>query len=377
MEPAALHILIVDNSPEDRLTLRQLLTRASPDTYTITEADCGDLALAACQRSPLDCILLDYRIPDMDGKSVLAALRDRSDVPVVVLTGVGTEAMAVDLLPYAAQDYVVKAALTSERLGLMIQHAIASVRLTRERDQSLALLTTVLATLPVGVMLLDADLHIQRSNPALLAVLGQPTAALHGQALPQFWPGLALELAAPCAQVLRGVPFSEREIALPATADHAARCLAVSGTPLHDPNGTSLLILLTVQDITERKRERDDIALRQQVTMLDHTEQDLQAAYAELETQASRLNSLITHAPVGIALLDMTLRFQHINTSLAEMNRRSPEAHLGCTIAEVLPALASIVESIYHQVIATGEPILNLEINDRVLNMPGAYRLRS
>jgi CheY-like chemotaxis protein len=208
MELATLHILIVDDSPEDRLNLRRLLAHAAPNIYTITEADRGDQALAACEASPPDCILLDYSLPDIDGLAVLTALRGQSAVPVVMLTGVGTEALAVEALQGGAQDYLAKGALTSERLGLTIQHAIATVRLTRERDQTLALLTTMLDTLPVGVIVLDGDLHIQRGNPALATVLGQPAASLHGQALPQLWLKLAVELAAPCAQVLRGASFS-------------------------------------------------------------------------------------------------------------------------------------------------------------------------
>jgi hypothetical protein len=39
MEPSALHVLIVDDSPEDRLTLRWLLTRGTPGAYIVTEVD--------------------------------------------------------------------------------------------------------------------------------------------------------------------------------------------------------------------------------------------------------------------------------------------------------------------------------------------------
>ncbi|NTU79661.1 MAG: PAS domain-containing protein [Chloroflexales bacterium] len=213
MEPAALRILIVDDSPEDRLTLRRLLTRAAPGISAITEADRGDRALAACRESLPDCVLLDYRLPDMDGLAVLAAIRAQSDVSVVLLTGVGSEALAVDALKRGAQDYLVKGTLTPERLSLTIQHAIATVRLTRERDRTLALLTTMLDTLPIGVSLLDADLRLLHVNAAMATALGAPGQALVGQRFPVCRGNLAAALASYCAQVLAtGQPIGPLEI---------------------------------------------------------------------------------------------------------------------------------------------------------------------
>ncbi|MEI6776993.1 MAG: response regulator [Chloroflexales bacterium] len=104
MADSSLHILIVDDSPEDRYTVRRLL-RADPRIVTITEADRGDRTLAICQTTPPDCVLLDYHLPDMDGLEVLARLRTQRDVPVVLLTGVGNESLAVDALHRGAQDY--------------------------------------------------------------------------------------------------------------------------------------------------------------------------------------------------------------------------------------------------------------------------------
>ena len=81
--------------------------------------------------------------------------------------------------------------------------------------------------------------------------------------------------------------------------------------------------------------------------------QRLRARIAALESDtthraiehAARLDSLLAHAPIGIALLDTELRYQHINASLATMNGMVPDAHLGRTIREVLPILASKLET--------------------------------
>ncbi|NTU79660.1 MAG: response regulator [Chloroflexales bacterium] len=187
----------------------------------MTEASRGAEVLVACEAALPDCMLLDYRLPDMDGLEALAALRARSDVPVVMLTSVGSETVAVEALRRGAQDYLVKGTLTPERLSLTIQHAVSTVRLTRQRDQMQTLLSMVLEALPVGGAVLDPDLCIRHANPALTDFLGQTRAALPGQVVSQLWPGLMDDLAAPCAQVQLGERFSDLELCLlePSGAD--------------------------------------------------------------------------------------------------------------------------------------------------------------
>ncbi|MEI7646227.1 MAG: response regulator [Chloroflexales bacterium] len=194
MNTFLIHLLIVDDSPEDRYTVRRLL-RADPRIATITEANRGDLVLAMCQATPPDCILLDYHLPDMDGLEVLTRLRTQHDVPVVLLTGVGNEALVVDALQRGAQDYLVKGKLTPERLGLTIKRAVATVQFARERDRTLALLTATLETLQAsedryqtlfetmtqGVVYQAADGQIIAANPAAEQILGMTLAQMQGR----------------------------------------------------------------------------------------------------------------------------------------------------------------------------------------------------
>lgn len=274
MESSLLHVLIVDDSPEDRLTARRLLTQPDPGAYIITEASRGDQALATCAAALPDCILLDYGLPDMDGLAVLTALRDWSDVSVVLLTGIGSEALAVEALRRGAQDYLIKEAVTPDRLHLTIQHAVEAVRLTRERNQALAMLTAMLDALPVGILVLDADLCVRQANPALATFLGQSAPALSGQTLAQLWPDLAAPLAAFCADVLRGGRFSDLELYVPAGAAHAEHWLSFSGTPLRGTNAHSALALVTVQDITARRQAEAALRDSQQrlLALIENTE---------------------------------------------------------------------------------------------------------
>jgi DNA-binding response OmpR family regulator len=95
-------ILIVED--EDAIA-EPLASGLAREGFDVTRVATGSEALA----SPLpDVVLLDLRLPDMDGYDVCRALRERSDVPVIVVTARGEEIDRVLGLELGADDYVVK-----------------------------------------------------------------------------------------------------------------------------------------------------------------------------------------------------------------------------------------------------------------------------
>ncbi len=132
------HILIIEDNPEDRMLLRRRLQSDPHYSYIITEAESAEQGLNLCQISLPDGILLDFQLPDMDGLEFLAALqRMVSDmiVPVVMLTGHGTEAIAVQALKAGAQDYLVKENITTASLSAALEQAREYVAIHRQLEQ--------------------------------------------------------------------------------------------------------------------------------------------------------------------------------------------------------------------------------------------------
>ena len=88
----------------------------------------------------------------------------------------------------------------------------------------------------------------------------------------------------------------------------------------------------------------------------------------------AQLDTLLVSAPVGIGFWDRELRFVRVNDALAQLNRQTPEEHIGRTLSEVIPKLALHLEPLYRRVLETGEPVVHEESTDEAIAGPGEAR---
>ena len=114
-------VLIVDDEESIRVTLEKLL--AYEKYRTVTAVD-GPSALAAVEDERIDIVLLDIKMPGMDGLEVLEKLKHmREDLPVVIISGHGTIATAVEATRLGAFDFIEKP-IDLDRLLLTIRNGL-------------------------------------------------------------------------------------------------------------------------------------------------------------------------------------------------------------------------------------------------------------
>src|SRR5262245_7857860 len=101
---------------------------------------------------------------------------------------------------------------------------------------------------------------------------------------------------------------------------------------------------------------------------------DLARAEKEVRQEYAQLATIYHSAPVGLAFVDTQLRYVSINDQLAEINGLPVDAHLGRTVREVLPHLADTLEPISRRVIATGQPVVDAELQGANASRPGDER---
>ena len=134
---ARLRVLVVDDSAEDRELYRRLLAKAAPQSFEIVESETGEDGLRRLAAERVDCVLLDYQLPDGNGLDLLPEVRRAAPAPaVILLTGRGDEGTAVEAMKRGAQDYLVKGGITADGLSRAIQHAVDKLALQRGLDEA-------------------------------------------------------------------------------------------------------------------------------------------------------------------------------------------------------------------------------------------------
>ena len=103
-EPAPI-VLVVDDEIQIRRFLR---TGFELSGFVVHEAATGAEAIRSATLRPIDLVIVDLGLPDMDGSEVVERIRSWSSVPIIVLSVRSTEAQKVSLLELGADDYVVK-----------------------------------------------------------------------------------------------------------------------------------------------------------------------------------------------------------------------------------------------------------------------------
>jgi len=102
-----LKVLIVDDEPDVRALVRSALSYARQDLTAVEAAD-GDEALAMIHSERPDLVVLDLALPKRDGFAVLEQVRQKTDLPIIVLTARGLEEDKIKGLRLGADDYLTK-----------------------------------------------------------------------------------------------------------------------------------------------------------------------------------------------------------------------------------------------------------------------------
>ena len=101
----AARILIVEDEPQLRALLRLYLER---DGHRVTDTADGAAALEAYRRDGADLVILDLMLPGLQGEAVLEALREMSDVPILIASAKRTDVERIAGLRLGADDYLAK-----------------------------------------------------------------------------------------------------------------------------------------------------------------------------------------------------------------------------------------------------------------------------
>lgn len=129
-------ILLVEDSESDAFLLRDALEQSGQEGLELEVADCLQEALDRLDQEHPDLLLLDLGLPECEGMETLERIQARApDVPVVVLTGLDDDALALEAVREGAQDFLVKGRLAPVDLLRSLRYAEVRGRQERERRE--------------------------------------------------------------------------------------------------------------------------------------------------------------------------------------------------------------------------------------------------
>ncbi len=186
------HILVVDDERDIRDGSERILTRKG---YEVTKASNGEEALERVKETLFAIVLLDLKMPGMDGLEVLRRIRQsHPEVLVIVITGYATIETAIEAMKLGAYDFIPKPfkpdqlRIVVDRASELKQLTDEAKRLQEERQRTLKDLhleqsrtRTVIRALPDGVTVTTPDAHVALMNPACVRLVSLPGEFVPGE----------------------------------------------------------------------------------------------------------------------------------------------------------------------------------------------------
>ncbi len=147
-----LKILLIEDSPSDALLIQEELKDAGRESFEIVRVELITQGLNRLLQETFDVVLLDLFLPDSQGLQSFVQVHTQSpDVPIVVLSGMNDESLALDTVKQGAQDYLVKGQVHGTVLWHAIRYAIERNQINQMKGNLISFVTHELRA-PLGVI---------------------------------------------------------------------------------------------------------------------------------------------------------------------------------------------------------------------------------
>lgn len=175
-------ILVVDDEQDIRDGSERILTRLG---FEVLKADRGEKALVLLEKNSVSMLILDLKMPGMDGMEVLERVMRLDDtILVIVITGYATVETAIQAMKQGAYDFISKP-FEPDQLRMVVNRAAERIRLVREaekldqeRQRTLtdlgtekSRIHTIIDSIPNGMMVTSAQGQVVLLNPAFRQLL--------------------------------------------------------------------------------------------------------------------------------------------------------------------------------------------------------------
>ncbi|HXG17780.1 MAG TPA: ATP-binding protein [Methylomirabilota bacterium] len=166
-------LLLIEDNPGDARLIREALRGESTAEFTLVHVERLCTALTQLAQAPFAVILLDLTLPDSEGFDTIRKVQEGApQTPVVVLTGVDDEELAIKAVQEGAQDYLIKGQFDPRTLTRSLRYAIERQRLQQEVRASEERYRNLFESASDGILSLTFTGVITAVNRAVETMLG-------------------------------------------------------------------------------------------------------------------------------------------------------------------------------------------------------------
>jgi PAS domain S-box-containing protein len=261
-------VLHVDDDPDFADLTATFLEREN-DRFHVETATSADEGLQRVADRPPDCIVSDYDMPGTSGVEFLDAVRDQyPELPFVLYTGKGSEAVAGEAISAGVTDYIQKESGTEQYLllGNRIENAVTQYRSRQIAEQRKERLELFFRESPLGAIQWDEHVRVERLNERAEEILGYDEAELRGES----WETIVAEddrgRTGDTATQLRAAEGGARHVVNRVTrADGERRTIEWHNRTATGADGEIESIFSKFWDVTDRENRQQELEERETI----------------------------------------------------------------------------------------------------------------
>ncbi len=143
-------VLLIEDNEDDAELIRRILLKGISVSIDMERTDRLSSALERLAAEPFDAVLSDLGLPDSKGIGTFSRIHTKyPDTPIIVLSGLSDEELAIKAVQSGAQDYFVKGHVDGDLLGRSIRYAIERQKLLTQLEKSLKEIKTLRGLIPM------------------------------------------------------------------------------------------------------------------------------------------------------------------------------------------------------------------------------------
>jgi diguanylate cyclase (GGDEF)-like protein/PAS domain S-box-containing protein len=287
MSEKPIKVLLIEDNPGDARLLSEILVDVHTAMFELEWVDRLSKGLERLRSDPFDVVLLDLNLPDSAGLKTFTAVRNGApDVPIVILSGMADEKMAVKTVREGAQDYIVKGKVDGHLLERSIHYAIERKRSEKALELSENRYRSIFQLSPEVIILLDEKGNFVDVNARMEDWLGYHpkeligTNVFRGELMSEKSRRLAAKMF---ARRMAGEDLPPYELKFRAKNGelHVGR---VIGTRIRDDKDWLVRDLVMISDITDLKKAEEDLRRsRRKIEGLHDVARSLESCQSEQE----------------------------------------------------------------------------------------------